>query len=121
MKVPIVHLGCIGHFILGDKCLYRRHTQVGDNYRVSTVGDLYVTGDKREVIGGLGKHYYETMVFETHPYQVDSNIGCGCHEVKDIGNPIWTQRYQTIAEAHKGHEDMIRWAVHQLTAGGLLR
>jgi hypothetical protein len=37
----ITELGCAGHFIGARSCAFRRHTQIGNLYRVSTVGNYY--------------------------------------------------------------------------------
>ena len=90
--------GSAGHFICSDQC--RRHlcTDVGD-YRISSVGDLYIDG-KRETVGATG--YYETLIF-----RLDNKIcGCGCGQ-RTITE--WTEldglRSDDLAEAERTHMD----------------
>jgi hypothetical protein len=101
----IVELGCAGHFICSDNCGWRRHTQVG-NYRISTVGDLYIE-DKRVTVGCGETDYFETMVFLTTDKAARENDGCGCRAVVDWGG-IEHERYSTAGEAQAGHEAMVR-------------
>jgi hypothetical protein len=71
MNVKIEERGWAGHFICGDKCLFRRNTLLTkDEERivVSTVGNIRnISGDgtseKARTIGC--KRYYETMAFHT--------------------------------------------------------
>lgn len=53
--------GLPGHFILSKNCLFHLHTRVGQ-YRISTVGALYLNGELEMLEVGAGRHY-ETMVF----------------------------------------------------------
>ena len=108
MAVERVELGCPGHFICAKDCHWRRHTQVG-NYRVSSVGDLFLATEKgkRQPLGAGEDSFFETMVFELVPgSQCDGNEGCGCREVKG-----WSEldgvRYATAGEAQAGHEKMV--------------
>ena len=101
-----IELGCAGHFICARDCRWRRHTQVGD-YRVSSVGDLYLRSEpeKRQTIGATG--YFETMVFKTTGVLCDGNEGCGCVEVAEWSE-IDGKRYETAGEAQAGHEHFVR-------------
>jgi hypothetical protein len=102
-----IELGCIGHFILADRCNYRRHTQV-HGYRISTVGCLISLDQKDynkvEDIGGNGDKF-ETMVFKTSDDKVYDE--CFCYVVEDWGE-IECVRYKTNKEAHLGHERLVR-------------
>lgn len=104
MSVKITELGCAGHLIMSSRCRWRRHTQIGDVYRVSTVGD-YFPSDTREPIG-WGDQFFESMVFATAAAYEPNNDGCGCRQVVD-----WTgleiRRYATAGEAQAGHEDLV--------------
>ena len=105
-----VELGCAGHLIVSTMCRFHRHTQIGDTYRVSTVGDYYPntrgTEVKRETIGAGPDAYFETMVFRTLPTQDEGNEGCGGHKVADWSE-IDGKRYATAGEAQVGHEAMV--------------
>lgn len=107
-----VDLGCPGHFIAVDSCRFRRHTQIGDKWRVSTVGDYFpppLRGEKRtrETIGSGPKDFFETMVFETTGQPERENEGCGCLEVKDYCESDG-RRWATAGEAQAGHEAYVR-------------
>lgn len=97
-------LGCAGHLIGASSCHFRRHTQIGTKFRVSTVGDYYV-GEKRTPMG-FGDQFFETMVFSTVAKSPD-NDGCGCLEAKSWSE-IDTRRYATAGEALAGHEELVR-------------
>ena len=103
--VSITHLGCVGHFIGSDYCRWRRHTQVGTSYRVSTVGDYYPPSlnGKREAFGWQAKKYFETMVFRTTSTtpHADSE-GCGC--LPADWEDLTCCRYATASEAQRGHD-----------------
>lgn len=86
-----------------DRCWFRRHTQVGSDYRVSTVGNLYIDG-KREMMGVYG--YFETMVFKTLADQDPENEGCGCHLVQDWGG-IETSRCDNAGAANESHDAFV--------------
>lgn len=103
--MEIVELGCAGHLIMADRCRFRRHTQIGDKYRVSTVGD-YFPASRRETIGSGKRDYFETRVFETGGL-APNNEGCGCHSVLDYCG-VASDRYATAGEAQRGHEAMVR-------------
>ena len=65
MKVKRVERGWAGHFICGDRCLFRRNTMLICGRKriiVSTVGAMR-TNEKVETIGAGGR-YYETMAFK---------------------------------------------------------
>lgn len=107
--VKIVELGCAGHFICAQDCRFRRHTQVGKKYRVSTVGDLYYKSEphKRQTVGAGEDSFFETCVFKTTGKQCKDNDGCGCVEVADWCE-IDGRRWATAGEAQKGHEAFVR-------------
>lgn len=104
----VVELGCAGHLIVASSCRFRRHTQVGNDFRVSTVGDYYPDhrDGKRDTIGAGDKSFFETMVFRTLKAQDTGNEGCGCHAVADWCE-IDGKRYATAGEAQKGHEQFV--------------
>lgn len=102
----ITELGCIGHCIIGADCRWRRHTQVGDNIRISTIGD-YLFDNTLKTVGAGDKDFFETMVFKTVESLAEDSNGCGCHEVTDWGE-LECVRYVTAGEAQLGHEEMIR-------------
>ena len=99
-----IELGCAGHFICASRCLFRRHTQVG-RYRVSTVGDFFLTGDSEREEIGLNR-FFETMVFETGDTPEAQNEGCGCKTVIDYLG-VDMAGYNTAGEAQAGHEAMV--------------
>ena len=107
--MKITEIGCAGHFISSDSCRFRRHTQVGTKYRVSTVGDLYYRSEPntRQTVGAGKKDFFETFVFKTNGKPSAGSEGCGCMTVVD-----WSEvegvRWETAGEAQKGHEAMVR-------------
>jgi hypothetical protein len=104
----IVELGCAGHLIVARDCHFRRHTQIGDSYRVSTVGEYWPPHkDKRDTIGAGDDSFFETMVFKTTSKQCKDNEGCGCHEVADWCE-IDCERYATAGKAQAGHQRYVK-------------
>ena len=100
-RVEIDHAGhCIG---IKD-CRFFLHTQVGNAYRVSTVGDYRPLGHKRP-LGLPADSFYETMVFRTSPQQEVTD--CECRAVADW-NELTCERYATEAAARAGHAAMVR-------------
>ncbi len=101
-------LGCIGHFIMAKHCLFRRHTQIDGNDRVSTVGNLFV-GEKseRQTIGAGDNSFFETYVFKTNGKRVKGSENCGCFEVADWCE-IDGSRWATAGDAQSGHEMFVR-------------
>ena len=105
--IPVVHLGCAGHLIVSQSCRWRRHTQIGSRFRVSTVGDYFPDWHgPRETIGSGAQDWFETMVFVTTSQPDTGNDGCGCLTVDDY-NEIDGRRYATAGEAQAGHDAMI--------------
>lgn len=105
MSVKIQHLGCPGHLIVSSSCRWRRHTQIGQSYRVSSVGDYY-HDDERRTIGAGENDFFETMVFRTSPDAEEGNEGCGCLAVISFSEIDGT-RYQTAGEAQAGHNKFV--------------
>jgi hypothetical protein len=101
-----VELGCAGHFICHDACLWRRHTQVG-RYRISSVGEFQPKGRGRQPIGSGAGDFFETMVFETSDKPNPLSNGCGCMIVPSFSE-IDSARYATAGEAQAGHERFVR-------------
>ena len=101
-----VEIGCAGHLIVSDFCLFRRHTQVG-NYRVSTVGNYFPPNSKeRHTIGAGENSFFETMVFRTSDAPAKGSEDCGCREVIDWCE-IACKRYATAGDAQAGHEAFV--------------
>lgn len=104
--ITTTHLGCPGHFICASDCHWKRHTQVGTHFRVSSVGDLWLQGVRRTV-GAKDDAWYETMVFETRDEPASLNGECGCLMVTS-----WSElegvRYATAGEAQRGHDALVR-------------
>lgn len=98
-----VELGCLGHFICAERCRWRRHTEVGGLFRVSSVGEFYATeeGNMEEI--GCDR-FYETMVFRLSPEP--SSNDCDCHKTQDLSE-LECDGYQTAKEANSGHNRMV--------------
>lgn len=108
MNELVTELGCPGHFIVASDCRWRRHTQIGDSYRVSSVGDYYPSnGDERNTIGAGDDSFFETMVFHSTDRLDKSNDGCGCRELVSFSE-IDGERYATAGEAQAGHERYVQ-------------
>jgi hypothetical protein len=111
-------LGCAGHFILSRQARWHRHTQVG-NYRVSTVGAIFLDGEDGMYDFGGGKRY-ESMVFVTTDEPNPGSEGCGCKKVVDWCG-VDTVRYEDAAAADAGHERLVEWCESRMlppTAAG---
>lgn len=132
MTIPTKELGCAGHFVGAKDCLWRRHTQVGGAFRVSTIGLYYPAsrgtdprnGDDPESFKFDSVSYFESMVFRTATcpsVNETHGAGCGCHPVKDYGGCL-TRRYATAGEANAGHDELVarfarRVEVHEAKRG----
>ena len=103
-RIKITHLGCPGHFVNSEACLFRMHTQVGTSYRVSTIGDYRPRGSAKTVSLGPEGMFYETKVFRTS--RPDPG-GCGCFLVSSWSE-VDSKSYGSAAEANDGHEAMVR-------------
>ena len=103
--MDITELGCPGHLIVADRCRWRRHTQIGTHYRVSTVGNYFPEkGGERDTIGGDADSFFETMVFRTIEGEEETE-GCGCLPVE--WGDLDCNRYPTAGLAQSGHEAMV--------------
>lgn len=105
MSPKIVELGCPGHFLLAEQCLFRRHTQIGEEYAVSTVGELLDTAGKKTFISGDPRMYYESFVLSTSSHL--NSDSCGCHPRKS-SDPVEVSRYRTVQEAQFGHNALVK-------------
>lgn len=106
--MQVTELGCPGHYILAAHCRWRRHTQIGTRYRVSSVGNLFLKDDEPEERKTIGLNgFFETMVFETTDRPADESENCGCLEVAEWGE-LECRRYETAGEAQAGHEDLVQ-------------
>lgn len=124
-RIAITHVGCAGHYIGAKHCRWHRHTQVGDLYRVSTIGNYLPPGNSsRDTLGGGETDFFETMVFHTGPAQDAESEGCGCHEVLDWCER-YGRRYATAQEAQAGHDATVETyaelAQEQITEKGKKR
>jgi len=106
VSVAITHLGCAGHLIVADRCRWRRHTQVGTAYRVSSVGNYYPTGGERATVGASADSWFESMVFRTVATPSCDSDGCGCLAVADWCE-IESRRYATAGAAQAGHDELV--------------
>lgn len=104
--MKVTELGCPGHFICASQCRWRRHTQIGNRYRVSSVGDYYDERGRRQTLGSPADSWFETFVFKTTAKTCRNNDGCGCKDV-DFSE-IDSQRYPTAGEAQRGHERFVK-------------
>jgi hypothetical protein len=121
-----------GHFILGDQCLFRLNTHVG-NYIVSTVGELWhddpairrIHADIHDKVwyaqnkGKIGDDFkyayrkrfgFETLgmnrLYETMVFrsQLDSDPNNQCCPFRiRAGEDVEMEGYMTAADAYEGH------------------
>lgn len=107
-SIAVIHLGCPGHLIsIAQLCRWRRHTQIGDSFRVSTLGDYYPrAGSGRDTLGASDDSFFETMVFVTLKSAQPNSDGCGCHAVRDWAAQD-SARYATAGAAQKGHDKFV--------------
>lgn len=90
--------GHAGHFCMADRCRWHMNTVVGaGKWLVSSVGDLYVSGE-REALGLTQEEgFYETFVFPAA-----APLECGCVEMQDASE-VASERYATCTQAVAGH------------------
>jgi hypothetical protein len=98
-----VELGCIGHFICAHLCRFRRHTQLGDKYRVSTIGAWMDEQGIMQTLGGGPDSYYETAVFRTTNKK---HADCDCNILRSRIE-LEMHRYPDARSAQAGHEAMV--------------
>ena len=104
--ISVVELGCPGHLIVASRCRWHRHTQIGDKFRVSTIGDYFPQrGGKRETLGAGDDSFFESMVFNTVGGAEGGTEDCGCRECDFM--EIDCNRYPTAGKAQAGHEEMV--------------
>lgn len=100
-------LGCPGHCIVVRDCHFRRHTQTR-HYRISTIGDYWIPGEKKRGTLGAGeKDYFESMVFALTDSPVPKNDGCICREVQSYCE-LNCRRYENAGDAQRGHEELVQ-------------
>ncbi len=106
--VKITELGCAGHLFVTCSCAWRRHTQVGTCYRVSTVGDYFPSEDKgRGPLGIAPDSFFQTIVFATIDEPKEHSEGCGCMAVVNW-DTLECVYYTTAGAAQAGHEEMVK-------------
>ena len=79
MKVIRTERGWAGHFICGDRCLFKRNTLLQtkkDSVVVSTVGAMKKSSGVGIETIGAGGRFYETMVFgaEQEGEYIEANV-----------------------------------------------
>lgn len=120
--VPVAQwqwFGNVAHFCCGRWCRFHLTTRVG-KWLVSTVGEMVHPRDagltsaseneflQREPLGRTvaGESHFETLVF-----LITDVCDCGCRLPHQNGNSVDSDRYDTRADATKGHMAMCRkWA-----------
>lgn len=120
-EISIKHLGCKGHFICRARVQWARHTIVGDEFIVSTLGwlrPLHEIPDEPvwEPMGIGQDELFETMVFRSDgervfPQQHLADRGCGCHQ---LGEEVSLVHYATPGEANDGHDAAIARCVEMV-------
>jgi hypothetical protein len=116
MEVQRTERGWIGHFILGDRCLFRRNTLLETEHAavvVSTVGCL-LSGDQKSIEDlGPGRKY-ETRAFipkENDPY-LDADVQKEVH----FESP-WSLPEPDDLKAQAQHETVVEEITKRLATG----
>lgn len=115
--IEVVERPFRGHFCAANDCRFFRTTDVGDKWRVSTIGDYHQGGiGRRQEIGY--KRFFETMVF---PLSNKRCEGCGgpCDGAQLVAD--WSEMeadaYSNAAEAEAGHAVIVaKYAALAMTA-----
>lgn len=114
MKVKRTERGWGGHYILADKCLFRRNTLLeykGVKLVVSNIGNMYLEGKPAQV--GIGR-CYETMVFYAlNDKYNDANVQ---RQYYDFNSDWWLSEQDDI-KANEMHENIVNEIIENLKGG----
>ena len=105
-EVNVTERGWAGHFILSDKCLFRRNTLLeykDKKWVVSTVGAYRTLENKIDNIGHC--RWYETMAFNAYEKDgyIDANVRNEVSFNSDWG--IWGDSWEEVLENCNGTPD----------------
>ena len=120
-EVNVTERGWAGHFILADRCLFRRNTLLeykDKKWVVSTVG-AYRTPENK--IGTIGLcRWYETMAFNAYEKDgyIDANVRNEVSFNSDWG--IWGDSWEEVLENCHGTPDNAANDMHDKVVSELI-
>ena len=120
-EVKVIERGWPGHFILADRCLFRRNTLLeykDKKWVVSTVGAYRTLENKIDTIGH--RRWYETMAFEAS----EKNGYIDAHVEKEISFDsewgIWGDSREEVCEDCDGTPDNTANDMHDKVVSELI-
>ena len=120
-EVNVTERGWAGHFILADRCIFRRNTLLEYKSRkwvVSTVGAFRNYKNKIDSIGH--RRWYETMAFEASEKNgyIDANVEKEISFDSECG--IWGDSWQEVCENCNGTPDNAANDMHDKVVSELI-
>ena len=120
-EVKVTERGWAGHFILADRCLFRRNTLLeykGIKWIVSTVGAYRTLENKIDTIGH--RRWYETMAFEAYEKDgyIDANVEKEISFDSEWG--IWGDSWEEVCEDCDGTPDNTANDMHDKVVSELI-
>ena len=120
-EVKVTERGWAGHFILADRCLFRRNTLLEYKDKklvVSTVGAYRTLENKINTIGH--RRWYETMAFEAKERlgYIEADIEKEISFNSDWG--IWGDSWEEVLENCNGTPDNVANDMHDKVVSELI-
>ena len=120
-EVNVTERGWAGHFILANRCLFRRNTLLeykDKKWVVSTVGAYRTLENKIDNIGH--RRWYETMAFEASEKNgyIDTNVENEISFNSDWG--IWGDSWEEVCENCNGTPDNAANDMHDKVVSELI-
>lgn len=120
-EVNVTERGWAGHFILADRCLFRRNTLLeykDKKWVVSTVGAYRTLEDKIDNIGH--RKWYETIAFNAYEKNgyIDANVRNEVSFNSDWG--IWGDSWEEVLENCNGTPDNVANDMHDKVVSELI-
>ena len=120
-EVNVTERGWAGHFILADRCLFRRNTLLEYKDKklvVSTVGAYRTLENKINTIGH--RRWYETMAFEAKERlgYIEADVEKEISFNSDWG--IWGDSWEEVLENCNGTPDNVANDMHDKVVSELI-
>lgn len=120
-EVNVTERGWAGHFILANRCLFRRNTLLeykDKKWVVSTVGAYRTLENKIDNIGH--RRWYETMAFKAYEKDgyIDANVKKEIFFDSECG--IWGDSWKEVCENCNGTPDNAANDMHDKVVGELI-
>ena len=120
-EVKVTERGWAGHFILADRCLFRRNTLLeykDKKWVVSTVGAYRTLENKIDYIGH--RRWYETMAFKA--YEKDGYIDANVRNEISFDSEwcIWGDSWEKVLENCNGTPDNAANDMHDKVVSELI-